>query len=336
MAAEQHHEQQIFTSTHNTLIRATDILPLSLANWLPVLATHQPPGIWWRNVETLDFKAPFFTQTLNRQPVDQRQRCFTDFAALDELPEGMPLSALVFHVSRCGSTLFTQMLATLAHCVALSEPPVIDSLLYQYQQGALKRTDCIHLLRGVARALGQRRTAQQQHLVIKLDCWHLQHLDILREAFPQVPALFLYRQPLQVMASHQRQRGPQMLPGMLDPAWVQASDDLLPGNLDIYCLHVLNRFMLTALTAAEQGQLVPVNYASLPDAVPDRLLPLLGITLDTDQRASMLERTQRHAKGREPYRGDPPSVTCWGEAPDADLLQRAQALYDALNALKVV
>lgn len=329
-------DRPIFAPAYKHLLRAVEQQPESLQGWYPILIRTAPAGVWWRHLGTLRFDDPFFIETLNRQPFDQRQRCLTDFSVLDELSDGMPLSALVFHVSRCGSTLLTQMLATLSQCVALSEPPVIDSLLYQYQQGALERESCINLLRGVVRALGQRRTTQQQHLVIKLDCWHLQHLQILREAFPDVPALFLYRQPLQVMASHQRQRGPQMLPGMLDPAWVQASDDLLPGNLDIYCLHVLNRFMQTALTAAEQGQLVPVNYASLPDAVPDRLLPLLGITLDTDQRASMLERTQRHAKGSEPYRGDPPSVTCWGEAPDADLLQRAQALYDALNALKVV
>lgn len=334
MPVDHTRHRPLFAFTYKTLLRAEEHQPDSLAGWFPALCSDTPPGLWWRYLGEQAFDEPFFIDTLTSQPPDQRLCCFTHFAALEQFCENIPLSALVFHISRCGSTLLTQMLATLPQCVALSEPPIIDSLLYHYQQGILDRLHCISLLRGVARALGQRRSAQQQHLVIKLDCWHLQHLDVLREAFPEVPALFLYRQPLQVVASHQRQRGPQMLPSMLDPDWVKAPDDLLPGDLDVYCLHVLNRFMQTALTAAHNGQLIPVNYNRLPDVVPDRLLPLLGIALSEEQRTEMLARTRQHAKHSTPFTGDPPPARQWGQAPDTDLHQRSQALYEALKAVE--
>ncbi len=45
-----------------------------------------------------------------------------DAPYLEQIPDTLPLSALILHVSRCGSTLITRMLTTLPQCVALSEP----------------------------------------------------------------------------------------------------------------------------------------------------------------------------------------------------------------------
>ena len=43
-------------------------------------------------------------------------------------------------------------------------------------------------------------------------------LGTVRRAFPDVPWVFLFREPVQVLASHLRQRGAHMVPGAIDPA----------------------------------------------------------------------------------------------------------------------
>jgi hypothetical protein len=229
----------------------------------------------------------------------------------------------------------TQMLSTLPQCVALSEPPVIDSLLHLHRQGGLHRATCISVLRGLVRALGQRRDPRQTHLFIKLDCWQLQDLELLSEAFPQVPIQFLYRDPMQVLASHQRQRGPQMLPGMLDPRWVNADGETAPGDLDIYCLQVLCRFMDVAQAAAQQQRLELLNYSELPHVMQERVLQRFAVDCSHEERELMIQRSSRHAKDGQPYKGDAPPSSTAGKAPDQALLDHARQFYEALEQLRL-
>lgn len=329
--------REVFIPSHLALLRADPVDPAqltSLNGWYPVLASAEPQGIWWRYLGEQPFSEAFFSETLSNQQTGQRRCCFTDFSALEQLLDSLPLSAFILHVSRCGSTLMTQMLSTVAQCVALSEPPVIDSLLHMHRQGGLDHETCIHVLRGLVRALGQRRDPRQTHLFIKLDCWQLQDLELIREAFPQVPLLFLYREPLQVLASHRRQRGPQMLPGMLDAQWVKADTERAPGDFDIYCLHVLCRFMQVALSAAEQQQIELLNYNELPQVIPDRLLERFAIRCSEDEREQMIQRASRHAKDGQPFKGDAQPIGTLGAEPGQALLDRVRMLYEALEQLR--
>ena len=331
---ESNFTRAVFASSHRKLLRADEVEPPHLQGWYPILANAEPQGLWWRYLGEQPFSEAFFSETLQDQPAEQRQRCFTGFNALEALPEGLPLSAFILHVSRCGSTLMTQMLTTLPQCVALSEPPVIDSLLHMHRQGGLDRETCINVLSGLIRALGQRRDPRQTHLFIKLDCWQLQDLELIREAFPEVPLLFLYREPLQVLASHRRQRGPQMLPGMLDPDWVNGDAPQNPGDLDIYCLHVLSRFMAVALSAAQQQQLELLNYNELPQIIPERLLQRFAIQCSAAEREQMMQRTALHAKNGQPFKGDAQPHFTLGAEPDQVLLDRVRGLYEALEKMR--
>ncbi|MBC3953688.1 sulfotransferase family protein [Pseudomonas triticifolii] len=331
---ESNFTRAVFASSHRKLLRADEVEPPHLQGWYPILANAEPQGLWWRYLGEQPFSDAFFSETLQDQPAEQRQRCFTGFSALEALPEGLPLSAFILHVSRCGSTLMTQMLTTLPQCVALSEPPVIDSLLHMHRQGGLDRETCINVLRGLIRSLGQQRDPRQTHLFIKLDCWQLQDLELIREAFPEVPLLFLYREPLQVLASHRRQRGPQMLPGMLDSHWVNASTEHAPGDFDIYCLLVLSRFMQVALDATRQQQLELLNYRELPQVMPERLLDRFALQCSATEREQMILRASRHAKDNQPFKGDAQPDFILGAEPDQALLDQVQGLYEALEQLR--
>lgn len=120
---------------------------------------------------------PFFHDTLAAQPVADRQVCQTPLAALDGLDNSLAPTAFVFHVSRCGSTLVTQMQAALPQCIVMLAPPVLDafSRLHHHQP---VRSGGAHTLRQLVAALGQRRTGYEQHCFIKLDCWHMPWIDL--------------------------------------------------------------------------------------------------------------------------------------------------------------
>jgi hypothetical protein len=297
------HSESPFSAVERQLLRARPVSPStlpSLRDWFPV--TLQADGISWRHVPGR-FTASFFADTLRQQTPAERQVCTTPMDWLDRLEPGLAPSAFIFHASRCGSTLLTQLLATLPSCIVLSEPPVIDAFLRGHQQ-ASGTSGGVARLRQLILALGQQRSVDETHFFIKLDCWHIQYLPLLRAAFPDTPCWFLYREPGAILASHQRQRGPQMVPGLIMPRQI-GTEDLAPGDLDGYCAQVLASLFQSALLHA--GHLRWLHYAQLPDILWHELMPQLGLYPTPSQLQAMRQRAGFHAKDQSSaFRGDPP------------------------------
>ncbi|MGE5467320.1 MAG: hypothetical protein ACM3Y9_07850 [Ignavibacteria bacterium] len=301
------------------LARGTEVDRASLdtlRGWFPVAVATDPPGLWWRFLGDLRFEAPFFRETL-RQTQLERLCCRTSFDALDELGEALEPTALIFHVSRCGSTLLSQLLALLPQCAVISEPPVIDSFLrfHAAAAGGAERT-----LRGLVAALGQKRFPQEQRLFVKLDSWHIHELSLFRRAFPRTPFIFVYREPAAVMASHRRQRGPQMVPGVVTPARLGIGAlRAAAGDLDAYCAQVLEGFMSAALASADD--LVLLDYRELPEVVWARLLKDFSLDCDAAQMDVLEARARRHSKDpARGFAGDPPSSPATADLAAADRL----------------
>jgi hypothetical protein len=109
----------------------------TLSGWLPFfLSAHEGQRqVEWAYMGQERFTEPFFLDTLQillRRPFNQ---VFRQQSGLDLLLEraqshpGLPLKGIVFHMSRCGSTLAAQWLAALSDSVVLSEPEPLDTLL---------------------------------------------------------------------------------------------------------------------------------------------------------------------------------------------------------------
>ena len=153
----------------------------------------------------------------------------------------MKPDGLIFHMSRCGSTLVSQMLASVEECRVMSEPPAVEDVL---QLGSVAR------LRTMVSALGQ-ASEFERHYFLKLDCWHIRHFDLIHEAFPETPAAFLFRNPLEVLVSQMRNPGVWTLCGH--------------GDREGHIAELLGEMMETALHHA--GSLEFVEYGRLPEAV---------------------------------------------------------------------
>lgn len=308
---------------------------MEMSRWYPVSVDYGADdiGIHWRELGQTRFSDSFFENTLARQPREERRTCRTPLAALARLDDGLVPDAFIFHVSRCGSTLLTQMLATLPHCVVMSEPPIIDALLRLHHDSNSSTIDSIALLRSAILALGQRRFGDERHYVIKFDCWHIHSLDLIRQAFPGTPCLFLYREPQAVLASHQRQRGPQMVPGMLHPALLPLPGHAIsPGDLDGYTGLVLASLYDAAHRHAATGKLQLVNYIQLPDIVFSDLLARLDIKPTAEQLQTMRAHSGLHAKYGTAFQGDQHGVATGQLKEIAAALQPG---YAALEALRI-
>jgi len=300
----------------------------SLLGWYPVVA--RADKLWWRFFGEKRFSEPFFHGSVSSIDLDKRQCLQTSFSTLDKFEAPLAPTAFIFHTSRCGSTLLTQLFASLPSCVVMSEPPILDSFLSlchaQPEQSGAEKT-----LRQLVGALGQKRFAEERHFFIKLDSWHIGSLSLFRKAFPDTPFIFLYRQPDKILFSHQRQRGTQMVPGLVDPALLELdSEPLEPGDLDRYCVKVLRHFFKSACSQAEE--LILLNYNQLPQIVWMDLLDLFSISPTPAELVAIKARSGLHSKSTVKFTGGHESAT-----PDtgAEICATVYPYYEKLEQLRL-
>lgn len=204
-----------------------------------------------------------------------------------------PLDGLVFHMSRCGSTLVAQMLGALDATIALSEPGPLDAVV----RLALERPDIpqarhIERMRAMVAALARPRGGERR-CFLKLDSWHVLALPLFRAAFPSVPWIYLFRDPAEVLVSQQRMRGYQTVPDLV-PAGLYGS--ALEAGPAMQCAVILAQYHAAAIDALRSGGGVAVDYATLPDAFEQRIAPYFGIRLSGAERMRVAERASRDAK----------------------------------------
>lgn len=297
-------------------------------HWLPVRVVTAADGecfVDWAHFGGRTLDDPFYETSVQRaicRPFNRiwpyRMR-LTDFVDAAPRESSMQPKGLIFHMSRCGSTLVAQMLASAQNLTVLSEPPPVDAIVQLKRHlPSLSDDDHARCLAAMAAALGRQRGEVSQHAIFKLDCWHISALPLFRRAFPELPWIFLYRDPIEVMVSHARQRGLQMVPGLLDPMFLDIEQ---PHDLtaDAYCAEVLERICTFALSQIDLGGGLLVNYDTLPEAVSTDILPHFGLDLSDADRMAMQLASTRSAKA--------PTETF-----SADKLAKQRAANDAVQA----
>jgi gluconate kinase len=278
-------------------------LPGALADWTPIKVESGPRwSVEWCHLGGRRLTEPFFEDTVaqrKNRPFNRWLRPRTSLGALAarrDAPPGLAPSGFVFHVSRCGSTLVSRMLAALDRAIVVSEAPPIDSVLRAGgHDPRVSDDDRVRWLREIVRALSQPRNGER-HFFVKFDAWSALDLPVVARAFPDVPWVFLYRDPIEVLLSHARRRGRHMVPGLLEPALFGLAATDLPGmSIDEYGARVLAAIGQAALDH-RAGRSMFVSYRDLPDAVVSSLAPFFGIDLGAEDRERMREVARLDAK----------------------------------------
>jgi hypothetical protein len=279
--------------------------PARFAGWIPI-------GLYWRGTQLMvdwchagdaRFTDPFFEQSISnlvQRPFNllfRHQTSIDDLPALNAALPGLKVAGFIFHLSRCGSTVISRMLAALPQNLVLSEPRLLDFVLRAHPRPAgISEEQRIFRLRSLIGALGQQRRPEQTHCLIKFDCWHTLHLPLIRRAFPGVPWLFVYREPVEVLVSHQRQPAAQMMPGLIDPRLLGLDPQTLgPMPGDEYCARVLSAISQAAL-AQGRGSALFINYRHLPGIVFSSILPFFNVPCAAGEAESLREVARSNAK----------------------------------------
>lgn len=272
--------------------------------WLPT-AVLPANGQWmidWAHFGGARLNHSFFEDSLRSVrslPINRVMKWRTPLGSLAEtMPpdEARAPDALIFHMSRCGSTLVSQMIAAMPTAVVVSEASPLDAIVdLAHSRPDIPFDVRISLLRAMVSALGRDRFGNRQHFVIKLDCWHSLALPLLRAAFPETPWIFLFRNPVEVMVSHERMPGSQTVQGLMRPGFYGFDDSEMMPPLQ-FSARALASVCAAAIEHRGVGGGLFVDYAELPQAVETRILPHFGISPDADSLAAILAAATRDAK----------------------------------------
>ena len=257
--------------------------------WIPVHVAQRGSQPWatWIYAPEQRFTEPFFEDTVRALLRNPFTHLFRREIPLGPVPPVRP-DGFIFHLSRCGSTLISRSLAAAESTLVLSEPPPLDAMVQT------KRPEWLEWL---VSALGQARGPKQNRYAIKLDSWHIRSFAMFRAAFPEVPWIFVYRDPLEVLVSQLRRPGLHASPGAMDPAIVGMSvGDITGLTRQQWCVRVLEGFMTAALENSDDPLGMFVDYRELPGAIGGKIARHFGLELTRDDEARVDAATRMDAK----------------------------------------
>jgi Flp pilus assembly protein TadD len=194
---------------------AKPITPEDLAGWLLMEIKDHPtsPYALWEYGGDSELDDPIYGQTLGRigREFPKHPWLETNLRVLEEFPrraDFVPPGGFIFHVSRCGSTALSNALRAARGCISIAEPEPMLTLLWPSAEqrwpyaGAEWEVEVRKLLLGCLAAFGQRRRGDERRLFVKFSNWNVVAMDLLKELWPDVPCVFMYRDPLEVVASN--------------------------------------------------------------------------------------------------------------------------------------
>jgi len=287
-------------------------MTLALQGWAPASLEWRDgqPRVSWCYLGAAPLREPFYDMTIQRALQTPFNSLFAHRADTEVLARwhaespGLSPSGFIFHMSRCGSTLVSRMLAALPRHLVVSEAGPLDALARSHARAPLAPIEQrIAWFRWMVSALGQKRTGEEERYFIKFDSRTTLDLPFIRRAFPDVPWIFVYRDPTEVMASHRSDPAVSMIPGMICSGGLDLPpEQALAMSPEDYGARVLGRLCEAACVCLRESGLpvgLPVNYAQLPEAVGRDIADHFGIGFTAGEMECMNEAALFHAKHPE-------------------------------------
>ncbi|MFD0938105.1 sulfotransferase family protein, partial [Methylobacterium trifolii] len=193
-----------------------------LRGWTPFRAgwVDGAMSVDWCHLGERRLTDPFFYETVALaigHPFNAafRQRIPAD--DLRHLSAGLAPTGFVFHTARCGSTLCAQTLAADPANVVVSEGMPVRAMLEAPRQVPVAQDRADSWLMGILNALARPRFPGEARFFVKFMAADVLDIGWIARLYPTVPWLFLYRAPLEILASQRRRGGADTSPGAIPP-----------------------------------------------------------------------------------------------------------------------
>lgn len=268
----------------------------------------QEPRVLWGDIGDYPFREwqyMFTVEALAKQDaIGERFSTALDILLDDRIAvDSLEPAGFMFHISRCGSTLTGKALARSPRHLVINQGGPLQrgfwaAITGDFTRGIEASAENLAMFRNLVLAMTRRRLPEQRLAFVKFISWNTLYIDFAMQAFPQVPALFLYRDPVEVIASVLKEtsavlwaKGRPQSGLLADTDW---RDTQAMGEVEY-----LARCFANYLTVAEASArpVAHVNYRDInPASFPVMLARGLDFDPGADELALMLEQFRFHSK----------------------------------------
>jgi hypothetical protein len=298
-----------------------------LFGWTPFRAAlrRDDMEVDWCNLGLRRMVEPFFYETIvtaMTQPFNLIFQQRTSAQALKLLEPGLKPSGFIFHMSRCGSTLLSQALAAFESNIVVAEAQPLRAALRAPLYGPVPAERAQHWFAGMVNAFGQPRFSYEERFFVKFMAADVLDLPVIARAFPETPWIFVYRDPVEILASQETMAGIDLMPGQLPAERLGlTAEPAEMGKIAFQC-HALAAFGRAALDNRVEGKSLFVEYAELPGALWEKMPAHFGFRLGPGAEAIMRAVAARNSKNpKEIFVGDSEAkrkaAERWRETADA-------------------
>lgn len=228
----------------------------------------------------------------------------------DKYTHSIKPAAFIFHLSRCGSTVLSEMFRPLHKYQVVAESEAIGNMFQTFNCSPEKQ---VIALRNMIGLFQHSLCPNDEEMIFKLSSWNAVTINIFQMAFPDTPCLFLYREPSEVMISMLRK----------PPAWLNREmieiklkehksvgkgssqhdfytemlarvnyEDAL-SNTELYA-RLLGDICQCIVNAPQS--VLSMNYTSLPESMPDIIAPYFGIEIENTELNRIMQASKRDTK----------------------------------------
>ncbi len=232
----------------------------------------------------------FYTLNKHIAGSDEAATLNTSFKALDLLEiDSLEPTLLIFHMSRCGSTLVSKSLAHSRNNLVYGEANVFNSLLEYELKGSennipTKLNTKLRLkYQSLFKAMGRKRLNSHENYIVKFPSLYCRFITDFAEMFPNAKLLFLYRDPIEVMAS--LDQGPF---NMIKERHTQrnysavADDPPSSNSANAYAAKLLERSIISVLNS-DSKNLSFMNYENLNRQNVPTLLEEMNLRMTSNE-----------------------------------------------------
>jgi hypothetical protein len=279
-----------------------------LKGWIPykLVIENKTPLVHWLYVGDKIFNEPFFNETISACKSHTynsvKYKCVSSLESIlewaDTLPEINKIS-FIFHISRCGSTLLSQLIGLDKKYIVLAEVPFFDELLrLNYKLKNVDEKFQLKILDAAIKFMGQKKSGDEEQIFIKTDSWHICFYKPYKQLYPKSEMILLYRRPDEVISSHQKKRGMQAVPMLIEPqVFGFSKKEISQFTLNMYTAKVLEKYLLLfeEIETTDKFTLL-LDYKQGAMQLIQQMAEYLKITWDEKHILKMQERAKFHSK----------------------------------------
>ena len=304
-----------------------------MSGWLPIeiVLGRYPSLVWpgvvpettvrWMQFGCKRLNEPFFSQSVAqlRESDHPALEIETDVTSLvregSRTPRLLP-NGFIFHVSRCGSTLISNALKLVDRIQVVAEarpitrlfmpcPPVEGDAFIDPGQDEERRklTECLFSL------FSCYRTGKPEPIVVKFMSQNSISFSTIHGLWPDVPCLFVIRDPVDVMVSNLKDGGLNRFTESPALAYAMCgADPSLPISqisVEEFCARVLGRYF-DALIGKVGPNVRIIDYDDInPESICDIIKFFhLDPSADLACMDSVFQRYSKDPTGNTPFHGD--------------------------------